>query len=451
MHHRAIIMGAAGRDFHDFLTFFRDNPGYHVVCFTAEQIPFIDRRAFPRQLAGPRYDADIPIYPESQLAELIEAHDIDFVFLSYSDLSHAEVMHKASLVQAAGASFGLLGPRHNQLVARMPVVSVTAVRTGAGKSPLSQAVARHLAAEGHRVGILRHPMPYGDLAAQSVQRFAAKADLETHHCSIEEREEYEPYLDHGMTIFAGVDYAGVLSLAEKDCDVVLWDGGNNDLPFIRPDLSLVVVDALRPGHEFAFYPGETNFRAADVLVLNKVSSADSVAVAQIRARAATLNPRAAIVEADLVIEVDAVGAGAIRGARVLVVEDGPTLTHGGMTFGAGTVAARVHGAAEIIDPRPFAVGSIADALAAHPRLVGVLPALGYSDDQRRELVETINAARPDLVVDGSPARLRCFLDIDVPLVEVGYRFVQRAGPDVMGLVDGMLADIDRFGLRGKSG
>ena len=434
---RCIVMGAAGRDFHDFQTFFKGRPEFRVVAFTAAQIPFIDRRVFPRELAGPGYQADLPIFPEAELPRLIRELEVDFAFLAYSDLSHEEVMHKASLVQAAGAGFALLGPRHTQISSVRPVVAVVAVRTGAGKSPITQALARHLAGRGRRVAVLRHPMPYGDLRRQAVQRFAAEADLDRAECTIEEREEYQPYLEAGLVVFAGVDTRAVLAAAERDAEVVLWDGGNNDYPFVRPDLSIVVADALRPGHEVAYYPGETNLRSADVVVVNKVSGASPQAVATVRRHAAELCPRAVVLEGDLVISVDRPEA--IAGRRVLAVEDGPTVTHGGMPFGAATVAARLHGAREILDPRPFAVGTIAEAYRAYPHLGPVLPALGYSPAQRRELAETIARSGAEAVVDGSPARLDRVLSLPVPVVRVRYAFQQRSGPPLPELVEAALA------------
>jgi predicted GTPase len=428
-----IIMGAAGRDFHDFQTFFRDHPAFRVRCFTAHQIPFIEERVFPRSLAGEGYAADIPIFPEERLAELIRELDIDFVFLSYSDLSHAEVMHKASIVQAAGASFALLGPRHTELASSRPVISVTAARTGAGKSPLSRALASHLAGRGISVGIVRHPMPYGDLTRQALQCFRTAADLDAAACTVEEREEYEPYLDLGLRIYAGVDYRAILRAAEAESDVILWDGGNNDGAFFRAGLKVVVLDALRPGDELSYYPGETNLRRADVLVINKVAEASADAVDRIRHHARDANPRATVIEANLEVHVDAPGR--ISGKRVLVVEDGPTLTHGGMAFGAGTIAARRFGAAQLLDPRPHATGTIAETFARYPHLTRVLPALGYSADQRRELADTIRATAPDLVVDGSPAHLEQLLDLDVPVVNVTYEFAQAAGPPLEDIVD----------------
>ncbi|MCC6873648.1 MAG: hypothetical protein IT378_04995 [Sandaracinaceae bacterium] len=433
---RCIVMGAAGRDFHDVMTFFRSHDHFRVMAITAHQIPFIDQRAFPRELAGPAYDADIPIHLERELPRLIRELEVELVFLSYSDLAHEDVMHRASIVQAAGASFVLLGPRQIQLRSSLPVVAVTAARTGAGKSPLSQGIARHLKSRGTRVGILRHPMPYGDLRAQAVQRFASPEDLDRHHCTIEEREEYAPYVDAGQVVFAGVDYATILAHAELESDVILWDGGNNDVPFVAPSLWIVVVDALRPGHEAGYYPGETNLRSADVVVINKISGAAPEGLATVRANVAALRPTARVIESDL--EVTADEAAALAGRRVIVIEDGPTLTHGGMPSGAGLVAARNVGA-HPIDPRPFAVGTIAQAYRDFPHLGPVLPALGYSDAQIRELSETIAAARPDAILDASPAHATTWIAHDAPAHRARYRFVQRGGPDLLALVDAALS------------
>ena len=428
-----LVMGAAGRDFHDFLRYFRDRPEYRVRAFTATQIPFIERRCFPRELAGPLYDADIPIHAESELPALVARLDIDWVFLSYSDLAHEDVMHKASLVQSLGANFALLGPRATEIAARKPVIAVVAARTGAGKSPLAQWLARGLRAAGLAAGVIRHPMPYGNLAAQAVQRFASAADLERHACTVEEREEYEPYVEAGLAIYAGVDYARVLAAAEAESDLVLWDGGNNDSPFLRPDLLVCVLDALRPGHEFRYYPGETNLRRADIVVINKVGGVPRDELEAMRARVTAVNPRATLVHADLEIAVE--DPGAIAGRRVLVIEDGPTLTHGGMTFGAGTLAARRHGAATIVEPRPHAVGTIGEALAAYPALRGVLPALGYSPAQLADLgatiAATVAAERVDLVLDASPCRLERLLPFDVPVQRVRYAFTQLDGPPLL--------------------
>jgi predicted GTPase len=419
-----IILGAAGRDFHNFLTFFRANPQFQVCAFTAAQIPFIETRVFPGELIGP--DApDIPIFPESHLPELIVRYHVDFVFLCYSDLAHLDVMHKASLVQACGASFVLLGPRLTQLPSRKPVISVTAVRTGAGKSPLTQWLAGALQRSGRRIAVLRHPMPYGDLQQQRVQRFAALADLDRQQCTIEEREEYEPYLEQGLVVYAGVDYREILDKAQQEADVILWDGGNNDFSFLAAGLSIVVVDALRPGHEAEYYPGETNLRMADVVVMNKVADARPEDLQTIRQHVSQLNPRADIVEADLDIAVD--NPQAIAGRRVIVVEDGPTLTHGGMPYGAGMVAARHCGAGEIVDPRLSAVGTVAQAYRNYPHMQQVLPALGYSPQQCAELEQTIHDSGAEVVVDASPARLSLCLNLRIPLVRVRYSFRQRSG------------------------
>ena len=421
-----LIMGAAGRDFHNFQTFFRDRPSFHVRAFTATQIPFIETRTFPRSLAGPNYFADIPIFPESRLSELIASLEIHFVFLAYSDLSHAEVMHKASQVQACGASFVLLGPQHTQLASAKPVIAVTAVRTGAGKSPLSQWLAQSLTETGYRTVVLRHPMPYGNLERQSVERFATRADLDRFECTIEEREEYEPYIDQNFVVFAGVDYRAILKLAESEADIILWDGGNNDFSFVRPTVSIVVVDALRPGHEVGYYPGETNLRSADIVVINKVGNAAPETLAGIRERIHANNLTAQVIQSDLDIMVDQPNA--IRGKRVLVVEDGPTLTHGEMSFGAGTIAARRFGAGEIIDPRPFAVGSIAEAYLRFPHLGPVVPALGYSAQQCEELKQTIENSGADVILDASPCRLDRLLDLRTKLVRIRYEFRQVSGP-----------------------
>jgi len=432
-------MGAAGRDFHVFLSFLRGNERFRVVAFTATQIPFIDTRSFPKSLAGPGYEEEIPIYDESQLTRLIEKHDVDFVFFAYSDITHAEVMHKASLVQGAGASFIMLGPEHTQLASDKPVASITATRTGAGKSPLTQWLARTLRDSGKRPAVIRHPMPYGNLAMQRVQRFATPGDLDDQDCTIEEREEYEPYVDMGIPIYAGVDYQAILDQAAANADLVLWDGGNNDFSFIRPDLDIVVVDALRAGHETDYFPGEVNFRRADVLVISKCGSAEPGAVDGIRERARKYNPDATICTADLGIRVPEPER--IQGKRVLVIEDGPTVTHGGMSFGAGTVAAQRHGA-NVVDPRPYATGTIRDTFAAYPHLERVLPAMGYSRAQREALRSTINdccaAEKVDCVVDASPARLDRMMELDVPLLRVQYHFIQLDGPPLDALVLGLL-------------
>jgi predicted GTPase len=434
-----IIMGAAGRDFHNYLAFLRDSPAFCVRAFTAAQIPFIDSRSFPAELAGPRYDSDIPIHDESELPGLIRTLGIDIVFFAYSDISHEALMHKASLVQAAGASFMMLGPQQTQLHARLPVISVTATRTGAGKSPLTQWLARNLSAQGFKVAVIRHPMPYGRLTAQSVQRFETVEDLLRHDCTIEEREEYEPYVEMGIPIHAGVDYAAIVERAQEDADLVLWDGGNNDFSFIRPDLDIVVVDPLRAGHETAWYPGEVNFRRADVLVISKTGSATETQIAAVRQHAAELNPDAPVIASDLDITIEAPVP--LEGRKVLVVEDGPTVTHGGMPHGAGTVAALKAGAVPV-DPRPWAVGTIRDTYAQNPHLGLVLPAMGYSDRQRAELRETIHACveaeEAVCVVDACPGRLNLAIDVKPPLARVSYRFQQLDGAPLLDRVRGLI-------------
>lgn len=431
-----IIMGAAGRDFHDFLTFFKSHPEFRVRAFTATQIPFIETRTFPASLAGPDYAEDIPIFNESRLPELIKEFDVDWVFFAYSDMPHEEVMHRASIAQAHGATFAVLGPKHTALKPDKPVFSVCAVRTGAGKSPLSQALTAHVTARGKSVGVIRHPMPYGDLAKQAVQRFATPADLDEHKCTIEEREEYAPYVARGLVIYAGVDYEAILRLAEKENDVILWDGGNNDTSFVQSGLRIVVVDPLRPGHEMGFYPGETNLRNADVLVISKVGQAKPEDVEAVKKNIAEANPKAEVIEANLELTIP--DEKALEGKRVLVVEDGPTLTHGGMAYGAGMVAAKRFGAKEVVDPKAAAVGTIAEAYVKYPHLKEILPALGYSDEQLAELRESIANSGADIVVDASPAGLADVMDPPLPMVRVGYKFSQVSGPDLFEKVDEFL-------------
>ena len=415
---RVIIMGAAGRDFHNFNTYFRDNDRYEVVAFTATQIPNIEGRRYPRELAGGLYPKGIPVYPESELAQLIEENDVGQVVFSYSDVPHMYVMHQASLVIACGADFRLMGGKATMLESHKPVVAVCAVRTGCGKSQTTRHVCDVLQNLGLKVVVVRHPMPYGDLAKQAVQRFATYVDLDKHQCTIEEREEYEPHLDRGVVVYAGVDYQAILRQAEQEADVVVWDGGNNDLPFYRPDLWLTVTDPHRAGHEVTYYPGESNFRAADVLVINKMATADYAGVRTIYHNISRLNPAAIVIEAASPLFVD--HPERIRGKRVLVIEDGPTVTHGGMTYGAGYVAAQRFGAAEIIDPRPYAVASIAATYDKYPGTGTVLPAMGYGDAQIRDLEETINATPCDLVIVGTPIDLTRLLRIDHPMQRVRY-------------------------------
>jgi predicted GTPase len=419
-------MGAAGRDFHNFNTYFRDNPAYRVVAFTATQIPDIEGRKYPAALAGKLYPKGIPIHAEAELDGLIAAHKVDDVHLAYSDLPHAYVMDKASQVLAAGANFVLLGPCDTMIKSRKPVVSVCAVRTGSGKSQTSRRVAEILKSKGRRVAAIRHPMPYGDLVKQKVQRFAAYADLDKHECTIEEREEYEPHIDKGIIVYAGVDYGAILRQAEKEADVILWDGGNNDFSFYKSDLEIVVADPHRAGHELSFYPGAVNFRRADVIVVNKMDTATPEGIATVLASAKALNPKATIIRANSPTIVK--DGERIRGKRVLVIEDGPTLTHGGMKYGAGIVAARKYGAAEIIDPRPFAVGSIQKTFEKYNHLDNVLPAMGYGDKQTRELAQTIEAVDCDLVVSATPIDITRVITVSKPILRVGYELEEIGAP-----------------------
>ncbi len=429
---RVIIMGAAGRDFHNFNAVFRDNPAYRVVAFTAAQIPDIAGRRYPPALAGKLYPQGIPIYPEEDLSALIRRLRVDYAYLSYSDLSHLDVMHKASLVLAAGASFGLLGPKHTMLSAAVPVISVCAVRTGCGKSPASRRIARWLRERGYRIAIIRHPMPYGDLERQAAQRFARAEDLDAAQTTVEEREEYEPYIRMGIPVYAGVDYARILAMAQREAQVVLWDGGNNDFPFIRPDMHIVLLDPHRPGHELSYHPGETNLRMADVCVVNKVDSAPKAQVDQVVRNVRAVRPRVSIVLADLLLVVDRPDL--IRGKRVVIVEDGPTLTHGGMTFGAGTLAAQRYGALEMVDARPFAVGTIAQVYTEFPHLQGEVPAMGYSPCQIQDLEATLNRVEADAVIDATPVDLSHLVHVNKPMVNVEYEFQER-GPRLSQLLE----------------
>jgi predicted GTPase len=415
---RVIIMGAAGRDFHNFNVYFRDNPDYQVVAFTATQIPNIEGRRYPPELAGHLYPEGIPIYPEEELTELVRRYQVDQVVFAYSDVSHEYVMHKASQALVAGADFRLMGTGSTMLTSRKPVVAVCAVRTGSGKSQTTRHVCDVLRRMGHRVVVVRHPMPYGDLTAQVVQRFATYEDLDRYRCTIEEREEYEPHIDRGVVVYAGVDYERILRQAEEEADIVVWDGGNNDLPFFRPDLHIVVADPHRPGHEVRYHPGEANLRAADVVVINKVDTADPDGIAQVRRNIQEVNPQAIVVEAASPIFVE--DPGAIQGRRVLVIEDGPTLTHGEMAYGAGVTAARRFGAAELVDPRPYAVRSIAETFRKYPHIGPLLPAMGYGDEQIRDLEETINATPCDLVLAATPVDIRRLLKVRYPVDRVRY-------------------------------
>ena len=429
---RTIIMGAAGRDFHNFNVFFRSNPEYEVVAFTATQIPDIEGRTYPAELAGPLYPAGIPIYAEQELEKLIAEKKVDQVIFAYSDVPHTVVMHKASLVLAAGADFRLMGLKTTQLASSKPVVSVCAVRTGSGKSQTTRRVSLILRDMGFKVAAIRHPMPYGDLVKQAVQRYASYDDLVRHDCTIEEREEYEPHLDNQVIVYAGVDYERILRQAEQEVDVILWDGGNNDFSFYKPDLQIVVADPHRPGHELAYHPGETNIRSADVFVINKVDTANPDAVIQVRQNLASVNSRAVVIEAASPLFVD--DPAAIKGRRVLVVEDGPTLTHGEMAYGAGYVAARRFGAAEIVDPRPFAVGSIRGTFEKYPSTGPVLPAMGYGAQQTRELEETINKMDVDLVIIGTPIDLLRVIQINKPSQRVRYELQEIGQPTLVDIL-----------------
>lgn len=419
---RVLILGAAGRDFHNFNVCYRDRSDREVVAFTATQIPNIAGRRYPPDLAGPRYPEGIPIHPEEHLDGLIRRYGIDEVVFAYSDVRHEHVMHLASIALAAGADFILLGPRSTMLPSRRPVIAVGAVRTGAGKSPAARRIAEIVRASGLRPAVVRHPMPYGDLSAQAVQRFAVYEDLDRHHCTIEEREEYEPHLARGTVVFAGVDYARILRAAEVDADVILWEGGNNDLPFFRPDLNLVLVDPHRPGHEDAYHPGEANLRMADVVIISKVNTATPEHVETVRASVARLNPTAAVIEADLLISVD--DEQQVRGRRALVIEDGPTLTHGEMPYGAGVLAAERLGAI-LVDPRPFAAPSIAAVYERYPHLGAVLPAMGYGDAQLTDLAATVDATPCDIVVCATPVDLRRLMTTSRPIVRVTYAMRER--------------------------
>ncbi|HLA96876.1 MAG TPA: cyclic 2,3-diphosphoglycerate synthase [Anaerolineales bacterium] len=429
---RVLIMGAAGRDFHNFNVYFRDNPDYQVVAFTATQIPDIEGRTYPPELAGAQYPLGIPIEAEADLVRIIQEMQVDQVIFAYSDVPHEYVMHKASQVLAAGADFRLMGLKSTQLKSKKPVVSIGAVRTGSGKSQTTRRVSKILRGLGFQVAAVRHPMPYGDLRQQAVQRFSSYADLERYNCTIEEREEYEPHLDNGLIVFAGVDYERILCQAEEEVDIVLWDGGNNDLPFFVSDFHIVVADPHRPGHEISYHPGEANARAADVFVINKVDTAAAADVFKVRQNLAQLNPQAIVIEAASPLYID--NPMAIRGRRVLVVEDGPTLTHGEMAYGAAWVAARRFGAAEIIDPRPYAVGSIKQTYAKYPTTGNVLPAMGYGDLQTHELQETINNSPAELVLIGTPIDLSRVMHINKPALRVRYELQEIGQPNLEDLL-----------------
>jgi predicted GTPase len=430
---KVLILGAAGRDFHNFNVVFRHDPEFHVVAFTATQIPDIDGRRYPAELAGDLYPDGIPILEENKMEEIIRDEGVDVVVFSYSDVAYATLMHLASRAVAANADFWLLGAERTQLVSKVPVISVCAVRTGCGKSPVSRRIATGLRTLGWHPVVIRHPMPYGNLVEQRAQRFATLADLDRYQCTIEEREEYEPHIVEGTTLYAGVDYEDILRQAEKEGDLILWDGGNNDTSFYRPDLEIVVLDPHRAGHELAYYPGEVNFRTAQVLIINKVDTADPDGIKTVRHNIALHNPTAKVIET--ACKVTVADPEAIRGKRVLVIEDGPTLTHGEMPYGAGVVAANRYNAAALVDPRPYAVGSIEKTFEKFPHLWRVLPAMGYSDRQRHELEETIKRVPCDVVVVATPIDLARTITIDKPSVRVSYEIEETGKPEITSMLE----------------
>ena len=437
---RVIIMGAAGRDFHNFNTRYRADDSVEIVAFTAEQIPGIDDRAYPAELAGPLYPEGIPVYAEEELPRLISELNVDECAFSYSDIPYQHVMGVAAIVQAAGSSFTLLGPNDTQVKSTKPVISVCAVRTGSGKSQTSRKIVETLMAKGLKVVAIRHPMPYGDLAAQKVQRFAEIADLEKQNCTIEEMEEYEPHIVRGNVIYAGVDYEAIIRAAENDsdgCDVVVWDGGNNDFSFYEADLAITVVDPHRPGHELSYYPGEVSLRMADVVVINKIDSADLAGIETVRANIAAVNPGATVIDAASTLRLE--DPSVVAGRRVLVVEDGPTLTHGGMKIGAGVVAGTKYGAAEFVDPRPYLVGRLKETFETYPNIGTILPAMGYGEEQLRDLEATINGTDCDAVVIGTPIDLGRIVNIEKPSTRVFYDLQEIGKPDLDGVLDEFIA------------
>ena len=433
---RTIIMGAAGRDFHNFNMVYRNDPGYEVIAFTATQIPDIAGRRYPASLAGPGYSDGIPIHDESELEKLCRNENIDQVVFDYSDISHAVVMHKASIVLAAGSDFVMLGPERTMLKAKIPVIAVCAVRTGCGKSQTTRWLSKLLKQHGIKVAIIRHPMPYGDLEQQAVQRFTSITDLQTAACTVEEREEYEPHLALGNVVYAGVDYAEIVARAENEADIILWDGGNNDFSFIRPDLHIVMADPLRPGHETTHHPGEAVLRTADVILISKVNSASDADIQQVTDNAHQINPTATIVRGASPVQLD--DPDSVRGKWVLVVEDGPSITHGGMPYGAGYVAATEAQAAEIIDPRIYATEEIAKVYARYPHIGAVLPAVGYHPSQLQALLETINATDVDVVVTATPCDIAALIEIDKPVIRARYEFAEAGEPGLASLVEDFL-------------
>jgi predicted GTPase len=438
---RVIIMGAAGRDFHNFNTFFRDNEAFRVVAFTATQIPDIDGRKYPAALAGSLYPEGIMIYDESQLQQLIEEHDVDQVVFSYSDVPHEVVMHKAALVNACGADFILMGGKRTMLASRKPVIAINAVRTGCGKSQTTRRVVNILKDMGLKVVAIRHPMPYGDLAEQAVQRFASLDDLKKHKCTIEEMEEYEPHIAMGSVIYAGVDYEAILREAEKEADIILWDGGNNDTSFYKADIIITVADPHRAGHEIRYYPGENNLRMADIVVINKIDTADNDDIETVRENIRNYNPDAVIIDAASPISVE--DPSLIHGKKVLVIEDGPTLTHGEMAYGAGTVAAVKFGAYKLVDPRPYTVGTISKTFKTYPDIGVLLPAMGYGEQQMKDLEKTIAQTECDTVIIGTPIDLRRIIRIDKPSVRVTYELQEIGKPDLADILKDKLTKIGK--------
>lgn len=433
---KVVIMGAGGRDFHNFNVFFRDNPDYRVVAFTTAQIPGIEGRRYPPELAGSLYPSGIPIVPEEELERIVREQGVDLVVLAYSDLLYDVVGRKLSAALGAGASFMILGPRDTMLVSSKPVIAVTAVRTGAGKSSVSRAVVRVLMEKGLKVVPVRHPMAYGDLAKMAVQRFETIEDLDKYGVTVEEREEYEHYLEKGLIVYAGVDYGEILRRAEREADIILWDGGNNDWPFYKPDYMITVADAMRPGHEIGSFPGEVNVRMADAVIINKADQATREAIEKIKRNVSTVNPKAKIAVAESEVVVD--DPSAVRGKRVVVVEDSPTVTHGGAPYGAGYVAAKKYGAAEIVDPRPYAKGIIAEMYKEYPHMGPVVPSTGYTPEQIRDLEETINSVPADVVVSGTPIRLDRVVKVNKPIVQVRYEVKIIEGPTIEEMVEEFL-------------
>lgn len=435
---KVIIMGAGGRDFHNFNVYFKDNPEYEVVAFTASQIPGIENRVYPPELAGKLYPKGIPIYSEAELPELIRKHSVDEVVLAYSDLTHEEVGHKYSIVLAAGADFRILGPEKTMLKSKKPVIAVTAVRTGSGKSTVSRKIVHILKEKGIRVVVIRHPMIYGDFLKQKVQRFETYLDLERYGCTIEEREEYEHYIDMGIIVYAGIDYKEILKQAEKEADIILWDGGNNDLPFYKPDLHIVVADALRPGQEITTFPGEANVRMANIVIINKVNTANPKNVRIIEENVRKINPKAIIVKAFSEIKIDSPEL--IKGRKVVVVEDGPTVTHGGLGFGAGYIAAKKYGGI-IIDPKPYAIGAIKETYSKYSHLKNIIPTLGYSKKQMKDLEETLNKTPAETIILGTQSKIHRYLNLNKPVTKVIYELKEQNKPTLRNIIEHFIKTI----------